>query len=213
MIEIREYRGGDRDAVRQICSDTGFLGNSIKKIIDYTDLFIDLDTNFFLNDKNTCIYVATDNEKVVGYVLLTPDVKRYKKLSTKYYMYRVFLDVIRFRLFRKKEYMYYVRLLIYYLKGEFTLPEFYDYPALLHINVAPGHQEQGIGRMLFDALFACVRKFNCPAVQLKTTSANEKSVGFFKKFGFEELTSKETSFYKPYGLAAVRTIVMGKKFC
>ena len=213
MIGIREYSSGDIEAVRQICSETGFLGNSIENIIDYKDLFIDLDINYFLNDKNTCIYVATDREKVVGYVILTPDIMRYKKLSTKYYIYRVFLDVIRFRLFRKKEYMYYVRLFIYYLKGEFTLPEFDEYPAILHINVAPGHQGRGIGKMLFDAMFECLRKFNSPGIQLQTTSANENSVGFFKKFGFEELASKETSFYKPYGFNAVRLIVMGKKFC
>jgi ribosomal protein S18 acetylase RimI-like enzyme len=213
MIEICEYNDNYREDIRRICFQTGFHGKSLEEIIDYKDLFIDLSTHYFLDAGTSHIYVAKDGQKIVGYVMVIPDTKKYKRSSFIYYIYRVFLDVVRLRLFGKKERDFYVRLMIYYLKGELTLPEFDEYPSLLHINVAPGYQGQGIGGKLFEAMFDCLRKLGCPGVQLQTTSANEKSVGFFKRYGFEELASKKTSFYKPFGYPAVQTIVMGKKLC
>jgi len=212
MAEIVEYSQSDREAVREICFRTGFLGKSLAGIIDYKDLFVDLATHYFLDARKSCIFVAKDSGRVIGYGVIIDDVKEYKISSTKYYIYRVFLDVVRFRLFRKKEFLYYTRLLLYYLKGDFTLPEFYEYPALLHINISDGYQGLGIGSRLFESMFAGLKSKSCSGVQLQTHSANEKSVGFFKKHGFAELASKETKFYQTYGAGVVKTIAMGKKF-
>ena len=109
MIEIVEYSEADREAVREICFQTGFLGGTLDGIIDNKDLFLDLATHYFLDVKKDFILTAKDSGKVVGYLFVTPEKQKFKASSTKYYIFRVLIDVFRFRLFSKKEYKYYIR--------------------------------------------------------------------------------------------------------
>ncbi len=211
MVEIAKFTDADRDAVRDICFRTGFLGRSMEGIIDYGDLFLDLSLNYFFTYGGDCRVVAREDEKTVGYVLVATDKNDYYAYNRSYYIKRAVSDVAAFRLFRKKELKYYARMLLYYLNGELKMPEFEEYPALLHVNVAPGRRRAGIGGKMFEEAFKCLEKSGCPGVQLQTTSANDTATPFFKKHGFIELASKETNFYKAYGMGTVRLIAMGKK--
>lgn len=211
MLEIAKYSDTDRDAVRDICFQTGFLGRSMEEIVDHGALFLDLSLNYFFTRGGDCRIVARENGKTVGYVLVATDKNDYFAYNKVYYIKRTAAEVATLRLFRKKERKYYARMLMYYLNGELKMPEFKDYPALLHINVAPGHQHKGIGGKMFEEMFACLEKSDCTGVQLQTTSANSTAAPFFKTHGFIELASKETGFYKAYGTGDVRLIAMGKK--
>jgi len=54
--------------------------HQLEPIIDYADLFLDLSTHYFLDAGTSHIYVAKDNEKIIGYVMVIPDAKKFQQV-------------------------------------------------------------------------------------------------------------------------------------
>ncbi len=48
-VEIRKYEEKDRGSIREICCDTGFLGNPIDRIFKDRELFADLFASLYLD--------------------------------------------------------------------------------------------------------------------------------------------------------------------
>jgi hypothetical protein len=68
-ITIRAYRQSDREEVRRICCDTGFLGGPIESIYQDRELFADLFTNVYLDYEPEWSLVAESSGRVAGYLL------------------------------------------------------------------------------------------------------------------------------------------------
>lgn len=68
-ILIRQFRENDREAVRAICCDTGFLGRPIDAIYRDRPLFADLLTNPYLDYQPDMTLVAEAEGVVVGYLM------------------------------------------------------------------------------------------------------------------------------------------------
>jgi hypothetical protein len=66
---IRPYRPGDRAAVRAICADTGFLGQSIDPVFEDRELFADYLTSFYTDAEPEATFVCELNGEVKGYVM------------------------------------------------------------------------------------------------------------------------------------------------
>ena len=66
---IRSYRPEDRPAIRQLCCDTGFLGNPVDALFLDRELFADLFTNAYLRHEPEWALVAEVDGHVVGYLL------------------------------------------------------------------------------------------------------------------------------------------------
>jgi len=66
---IRPYESTDRDAVRTICCETGYLGDPIGPIYADRRSFADLFTSYYTDaEPENCLVVEVDG-KVVGYLL------------------------------------------------------------------------------------------------------------------------------------------------
>ncbi len=58
--------------------------------------------------------------------------------------------------------------------------------AYIHfVGVDPEHREEGLGRGLYEHFFEAVRERGCRAVRCVTSPANEQSLAFHTKLGFE----------------------------
>jgi hypothetical protein len=68
-VIIRRYQESDREAIRQICCNTGFLGDPIDPIYRDRELFADLITNPYLDYEPEWALVAENDGQVVGYLL------------------------------------------------------------------------------------------------------------------------------------------------
>jgi hypothetical protein len=77
-VSIRRYQESDREAIRQICCDTGFLGRPIDPIYRDRELFADLITNPYLDYEPEWALIAEHDGRVVGYLLgsVTPHFNR-----------------------------------------------------------------------------------------------------------------------------------------
>ena len=68
-IRIREYRTADREAVRRICCDTGFLGQSIDAVFQDRELFADYLTRYYTDAEPEAAFVVERDGIVRGYLL------------------------------------------------------------------------------------------------------------------------------------------------
>jgi hypothetical protein len=66
---VRVYQPSDRDAVRDLCCRTGFLGKPIDPVFEDRELFADFLTDYYLTCEPDSAFVVIVNESVVGYLL------------------------------------------------------------------------------------------------------------------------------------------------
>src|SRR2546423_3771705 len=66
---IRGYRRSDREAVRKLCCDTGFLGEPIDPVYEDRELFADFLTTYYTDhEQESCFLLEVDGE-IRGYLL------------------------------------------------------------------------------------------------------------------------------------------------
>jgi GNAT superfamily N-acetyltransferase len=63
-----------------------------------------------------------------------------------------------------------------------------NYPAHLHVNLAPHHRGGGLGAELIERFVADIRKGSVPGVHVVTTK-NARNVGFYNRNGFHEIAA------------------------
>ena len=66
---VRRYTSSDRAAVRQICCQTGFLGQPIDQVFEDRELFADFFTDYYLRFEPDAAFVLTVEGSVRGFLL------------------------------------------------------------------------------------------------------------------------------------------------
>ena len=66
---IRLYRPSDRDAVRRLCCETGYLGKAIDPVFEDRELFADYLTSFYTDWEPESAFVLEQDGEVKGYLL------------------------------------------------------------------------------------------------------------------------------------------------
>jgi ribosomal protein S18 acetylase RimI-like enzyme len=68
-IVVRKFDFRDRDAVRFLCCQTGFLGKPIDPVFEDRELFADYLTSYYTDVEPESCFVLEQNGRVVGYLL------------------------------------------------------------------------------------------------------------------------------------------------
>ncbi len=68
-IVIRNYEPRDREAVRQLCCETGFLGKPIDPVFEDRELFADYLTSYYTDVEPESAFVLEQDGVVKGYLL------------------------------------------------------------------------------------------------------------------------------------------------
>src|SRR5262249_61326802 len=66
---IRGYRRSDREAVRKLCCDTGFLGDPIDPVYEDRELFADFLTTFYTDHEPESCFLLEFEGEIRGYLL------------------------------------------------------------------------------------------------------------------------------------------------
>src|SRR3954468_2791643 len=67
---IRGYRRSDREAVRKLCCDTGFLGEPIDPVYEDRELFADFLTTYYTDhEPESSFVIETETGELSGYLL------------------------------------------------------------------------------------------------------------------------------------------------
>lgn len=80
-FEVRRYQPADRDAVRAICCDTGFLGNAIDPVFEDRELFADFLTDYYLRHEPDSAFVVIKEGCLGGYLLGAHRIGRHHRFS------------------------------------------------------------------------------------------------------------------------------------
>jgi len=68
-LTIRKYQRADRETIRRLCCDTGFLGNPIDPVFEDRELFADYLTAYYTDWEPESSFVLEVNGEVHGYLL------------------------------------------------------------------------------------------------------------------------------------------------
>ena len=66
---IRSYRASDREAVRRLCCETGFLGEPIDPVYQDRELFADFLTTYYTDKEPESSFVVEADGELCGYLL------------------------------------------------------------------------------------------------------------------------------------------------
>ena len=192
-ILIRNMEPRDREAVRQICWETGYGGESIAPYFDDPALFTDFFCSYYTDFEPDSSFVAEDNGAVIGYLFGCPDTHRYNKI----FYYRIIPAILgralrgRYRIGRKTR--RYIREMIGpFLRGGYRSPPLELYPAHLHINIAVGYRRAGVGHRLMEHYLAYLRTRRIRGLHLGTSSLHTTALPFYSKLGFQLYRKSET---------------------
>ena len=68
-ITVRQYEARDREVVRRLCCETGFLGKAIDPVFEDRELFADYLTAYYTDIEPESAFVLEQNGIVKGYLL------------------------------------------------------------------------------------------------------------------------------------------------
>lgn len=66
---IRPYRSSDREAVRRLCCETGYLGKAIDPVFEDRELFADYLTKFYTDWEPESTFVLEQDGELKGYLM------------------------------------------------------------------------------------------------------------------------------------------------
>jgi GNAT superfamily N-acetyltransferase len=191
-FQVRNYEARDREAVRWICCETGFMGEPVEAYFEGREVFADMWTLYWTDYEPESAFVAEVEGKVVGYLLGCLDSARqeeiFKREIQPRILKRAFVDGIFFKM---KNLRYLYRVFRSSIRGEFNEPRKMmntEYPAHLHTNIAPPeYRGKGIGKALMLSYLMYLRRHQVPGVHLVTTSRNKQALRLYYGFGFKDL--------------------------
>jgi ribosomal protein S18 acetylase RimI-like enzyme len=184
---IRKYQNSDRQAVRDLCYDTGMMGQSVSYLWADKESFSDMFTMYYTDKEPESSFVAEFNGKVIGYLNGCVDSKRaYNpvKIASRHVVKRgiIFNKVTGPTILRVV-----TEGLFMQIKGaDFDNAPFRDprWPAHLHINVKKEFRHQNAGSKLIKAYFEYLKSKNITGCFLETLYENKNAIAFFEKMGF-----------------------------
>ncbi len=195
-IVIRRYHPRDREQVRILCCETGFLGNPIDDIFEDRAWFADLNTNYYLQYEPRSCFVAEKNGSILGYVLCSRHPLRFALIFYLFIAFPLFTKALFKCLTRR--YSAKSRKFIYRLitRGSLERPKRPRATAHLHLNVKEGFRGMGLGRRLVETLFDYLVKEGVRGIYGELTFVESRqSEQIYTKHGFLIYDKRPTSIW------------------
>lgn len=183
---IRPYRPSDREGVRRVCFETGYMGDPVawqwRDRESFADLFCGWYTDHAADD---ALVVADEQDEVAGYLLGCRDSRQVSgpgrmaarhllgrgllvRPGTAPVLWRTLADVGRAAAHRD-------------LPGEVIDDR---WPAHLHIDLLPAARGRGVGRELMTRWLDALRADGIAGCHLTTWAENDDAIAFFTAMGF-----------------------------
>jgi ribosomal protein S18 acetylase RimI-like enzyme len=180
-FEIRAYRPEDREAIRRICFETGYMGEPIDFLWRDRESFADLITRYYTDREPESILVAAQGREVAGYLTGCVDSERARGAAG-----REIWRLLRSRaLLRPGLASFFGRALVDVVRDGGAPEEALGdpWPAHLHIDFLPEARGKGLGRRIMAQWFERLRGLDVPGVHLGTFAENHSAIRFFEACG------------------------------
>jgi len=184
---IRPYEQRDRDAVRTICFETGYLGDPVAPSFGDFACWADMLTAYYTEREPESSFVVDVDGKVVGYLLGTLDARKVPAAE----MIAIRHGLLRLLPLRPGTSGFYWRSLYDTVRDAISAPapqmhpDLALYPGHAHFSVLPEARSLPVAPGLFRTFFKYARERGCPGLHGEVFIENERALALNKALGYE----------------------------
>jgi len=191
---VRKYRPQDRDAVRNLCCATGFLGQPIDPVFEDRDLFADFLTRYYLRYEPESAFVLESDGRLVGYMLgcLHPlRIQFHNALQNIWYFFILLWRYPRYQARSRK----FIRWVLW--NGWREVPAAPRRTPHIHINFLPEARGSAAAKELFDAFMEYLSASGVKRVYGQMASfESRRGEAMFRRYGFKLINRSEITKYR-----------------
>jgi hypothetical protein len=195
-FQVRRYRASDRDSVRALCCETGFLGSAIDPVFEDRELFADFFTDYYLRHEPDSAFVVTKNDTVQGYLLGSRHPSKHRIHS----LFQIFTHgakvVRRYRSYRPASRQY-----IHWLisKAWREVPAAPRDIGHFHVNFLPTVKSIQVFRQLLETYLRHLYDHGVKQVHAQmVTFDGRRGCKLFERYGFKVINQSEITKYRRY---------------
>jgi len=205
---VRPYRPEDRDTIRKICADTGWLGRPIDPIFQDRELFADFLTIYYVDYEPDSCWVAERDGQIVAYAMGTVRPDRHRRLIGKIGWrtgLKGFGRLITFRYNRASlKFVWW----ILFRSGKEEPKSLHD-AAHLHWNMLPEARGTEIGKCFLETFIRHALDHGMTKMfGHMTIPPGKRSTRIFERMGWKEIDRKEQTKFQDYMTDPVYTITI-----
>jgi hypothetical protein len=193
---IRSYRSSDRDAVRRLCCQTGFLGEPIDPVYEDRELFADFLSTYYTDHEPESSFVIELEGQLYGYLLGSRRPLFNQLYSFQQNLVLGFRALLRYRRYNKRSRSF-IRWVL--SQGWREVPAAPRRVPHFHINLLPEARKMSTTRVLMSAylsyLYRCGEKRVYGQI---VTFASRRGEKMFERYGFKVLNRAEITKYKAF---------------
>ncbi len=193
---IRPYRPSDRDAVRRLCCETGYLGKAIDPVFEDRELFADYLTRFYTDWEPESTFVLEQNGELKGYLMGSR-----RPFLQQFYNFFNNLSLFTRGVFRYPRYNKASKAFVRWI----LLNAWREVPAAprrlphFHFNMLPEVQGFGTAREILVQFLNHLRAHGETHVFGQVvTFEDRRGAKVFERFGFQVVEKKEITKYRAH---------------
>ena len=193
---VRRYRPEDREAIRTICADTGFLGKPIDPVFEDRELFADYLTSYYTDAEPESIFVSVIEDQVKGYMMGSLHPQRQAR-----YEARMLPRLVLRGLWRYFQRPYntasrrYIRWVL--TRGRSETPFVPPNTPHIHFNILPEAQSVSRLREIVETYLAYLTSQGAGAVYGQVVSHGpRRGERLFARYGFKVVDRREVTKYR-----------------
>ena len=193
---IRNYRASDREAVRELCCETGFLGKPIDPVYEDRELFADFLTTYYTDHEPESAFVVEEDGELVGYLLGSR-----KPLRNQLYSFYQNVCLFLRALLRSPRYHERSRRFLRWLlmNGWREVPAAPRRTPHFHINLLPEARQISTTRALLSAYFSYLYRCGEKRVYGQiVTFESRRGEKMFERYGFRVMNRAEITKFKSF---------------
>ncbi|MFO0695353.1 MAG: hypothetical protein U0230_17450 [Polyangiales bacterium] len=184
---IRPYKASDRDSVRSICYETGYMGDSVDFYYGDRASFADMFTSYYTDrePEHALVIARESDDRCVGYLLGCVDSR--KAVDPVRIALRHIL--LRGLLFRPSTAMFFLRTIWDVIRDRGvhrTHVDLAKYPAHTHIDLLP-EARGGLGVKMFVQFLELLRSKGIVGVHAEMIAENRPAMAIAKRLGYVEI--------------------------
>jgi hypothetical protein len=192
-LVVRPYRPADREAIRDLCCRTGFLGKPIDPVFEDRELFADFLTDYYLSCEPDSAFVVTVDDAVKGYLLGCRFPRRHQIFSVRQSFSLGAKALLRLPRY-KAESRRYIRWIV--LNAWREVPDAPRDVGHFHVNFLPEAKRIAVFRAVLKHFLRFLFDHGVKQISAQmVTFDNRRTIRLFERYGFKVLNrSRITKF-------------------
>jgi hypothetical protein len=209
-FQVRKYHPSDRESIRVLCCETGFLGNPIDPVFEDRELFADFLTEYYLKHEPDSAFVVIKDNVVKGYLLGShrPLIHQvHSLLQSVIYGGKVLRRYLGYR----QESRQFIHWMI--SKAWREVPAAPRTIGHFHSNLLPEVRSIVVYRKLLETYFRYLHDYGIKQVHAQiVTFDGRRGFKLFERYGFKVLNQSEITKYRQFTDRSVYLCTIVKEF-